>query len=193
MKMIVILFLTIIFASFMKLADLAEEHNIKFKFGLKYLFAVIWGVAGSFAVASGNAVVSSYFIALMFSYILRFRIDTFIHGLSAVIVLSPLLIRDVYISLPIFFACFIIMVGFGYVHDGLDNNRRVKKILLKNRALFLFFEYRMFYYTLFIFVAIIFKEWLLFAIPLLGMGSYEIVRQIGERIERNEKRKVNKK
>jgi hypothetical protein len=179
-----ILLLSAVFAGFMKLADLAEEHGVKFKFGMKYLFSIIWGLAGALCVASGNVAVASYFVALMFNYILRFRVDTFTHGLSTVITLFPLVmsgIVKVSINLIIFLTCFIIMSGFGYIHDRLDDSEKIRKFLLKNKFLYLFFEYRAFYYTLFIFVAIVFKEWLLFAIPVIGMGTYEIVRQLGEK------------
>lgn len=177
---LLVLILTVIFASFMKLADLAEEHSVRFRYGLKYVFAIIWGVAGALNVISGNIAVSSYYIALMFNYIVRFRIDTFTHGLATIIVLAPLLI-GVDISLPIFITCFTIMVAFTFIHDRLDDSKKIRKFLQKRKALFTFFEYRMHYYFLFIFVALIFKEWLLFAIPFLGMLSYEIVRQLGER------------
>lgn len=179
----VIIFLTIIFAAFTKLADLGEEHGVKFKFGSNYLFAIIWGMAGALCIASGNVIASGYFIAENLQHIVRGRIDNFRHGLATFIALSPFIFSDVKIALSIVIPAFLIMSIFGFLHDSLAEVERpkIKKVLEKIKLIKTFFEYRAYYYVVFFFWALIIKEWLLFFIPLVGMGTYEIIRQIGEK------------
>src|SRR3989338_1887819 len=103
-----------------KIADLLDEHGLKWFFGANILFGVLWGFFLSLLVISQNFVVASLAFARLLSYILRYRIDYLNHGIAAVTVLVAFAANNVQLAWTAFWYFFAVFAIGGFIHDALD-------------------------------------------------------------------------
>jgi hypothetical protein len=91
---------------FTKLADLFVEHGYKTSVSNKVMLGVLWGVFGSLVVI-GSPLVGAFYLGILLSWILRYKLDYYNHGIGGVLILVTLFFVDLpkdmilLISLPI--------------------------------------------------------------------------------------------
>ena len=158
-----------------KIADLLDEHGLKWFPGANILFGVLWGFFLSLLVISQNFVVASLAFARLLSYILRYRIDYLNHGIAAVTVLVAFAANNVQLAWTAFWYFFAVFAIGGFIHDSLDERPAIKKWLGKH--LTAFFEYRGHIYLFPLIFSAVTGEWLAFAVATAHMLPYELVRQ----------------
>jgi len=138
------------------------------------LFGVLWGTFLGMLVINQDAVISNLALAMLFSYILRFRIDYINHGIAAVIVLSMAFLFKTVIIWPSFVFFFLTFAIGGLIHDAMEEKPGVKSLL---GDLAVFFEYRIYIYLLPLIYSIITGAWMAFFVASAHMFAYECVRQ----------------
>ncbi len=75
-----------LFGLFTKLADLCDEHHWKPFKGAGLFFGILWGIFGA-AVIIGHPLIGSFYLAILFHWILRNKIDYLNHGIATIIIL----------------------------------------------------------------------------------------------------------
>ena len=76
-------FLTGIFTKF---ADIANDDGFEVGKGINIFMGVLWGVFGSLVVF-GSAYVAAFYLGILLSWIFRFKLDNYSHGIGGTIVL----------------------------------------------------------------------------------------------------------
>jgi hypothetical protein len=164
-----------------KMADLLNEHGLKWFRGANILFGILWGSFLSLLVINQNVIISNLTFAMLLAYILRYRIDYLNHGIAAVIVIFTFLINGAIISLGVLILFFLVFSIGGLTHDALTEKPQIKKFF--GRPLNLFFEYRIYIYLIPLIYSIYTGIWMVFLIASAHMLSYEIIRQYYKEIK----------
>tara|TARA_Y100000310_G_C20611146_1_gene778080 strand:+ start:293 stop:832 length:540 start_codon:yes stop_codon:yes gene_type:complete len=106
-----------IFGLTTKLSDLFNEHGLKWFKGADILFGVLWGIFGALTII-GNPLAGSLYLAILFHWILRDKIDYVNHGIAATIIfLSVLLTPNLVIEPTFFLTILVIYSTFGILRD----------------------------------------------------------------------------
>lgn len=111
----------------MKIADLLDEHGLKWFPGDKMLFGILWGFFGILLILS-RADIANILLARILAYIPRKRLDYFNHALAAIVIIIAFLWKSSF-SPIVFFSFFAIFLIFGYIRDYYGNHRQKKDIL----------------------------------------------------------------
>jgi hypothetical protein len=74
---------------FTKLADLFVEHGYKTSVSNKIMLGVLWGFFGSLVVI-GSPLVGAFYLGILLSWILRYKLDYYNHGIGGVLILFTL-------------------------------------------------------------------------------------------------------
>ena len=111
------------FGLFTKLADLCNEHKWNPFRGAALLFGFLWGIFGA-AVVIANPLLGSFYLAILFHWILRNKIDRLNHGIGSVIILiSFVFVSETYqFDWYLFSFIFIVYTIFGLLRD----NRKIR-------------------------------------------------------------------
>jgi hypothetical protein len=111
----------------MKIADLLDEHGLRFFMWSDILFGILWGAFGSLLILNSN-VLANVMLAMVVAFILRYKIDYLNHGIAS----SMMLITFLFVSsfephtfLP-FFGVFTIL---GLAEDYLSDKSKFKTIV----------------------------------------------------------------
>lgn len=83
---IILLTSSFLFGISTKIADLQNEHGLKLFKGANILFGILWGFFASLIVI-GNALVGTFYLAILLHWILRNKIDYLNHGIAAAMIL----------------------------------------------------------------------------------------------------------
>ena len=112
-----------LFGFFTKLADLTDEHKIHFFRGDSFLFGILWGFFGAMVIL-GSPLLGSFYLAILFHWILRGKIDYFNHRLATLIILiSFIWVFDGYVfDWFLFGSIFFVYSLFGLLRD----NKKIK-------------------------------------------------------------------
>ncbi len=162
-----VLLYSILFGSFMKLADCFNEHGFKWFKGDAVFFGTLFGIFGGLLILSNNHLTNLY-LALLLVNVLRFRVDRFNHGIAAIIMfLSFLLVMNNF-NWTYFLYFFLTFSIFGVLMDVLFPRIRVNKKIKK------IFEFRWFYFLFSLAFSIYTKEWIVFLSITLFQISYNI-------------------
>lgn len=131
-KVLLFMFVSLLFGITMKGADLCNEHKCKFFPFDKYILGVAWGVSGV-VIIFFHSMLGNIYAALILVFIFRAKIDHINHVIGAVLVLIGYIFRlwnnsQIYdfVLLIHFFLIFIIT---GFLHDYLKG--RISRCLTK--------------------------------------------------------------
>lgn len=102
---LVILFNAFAAGIFTKLADASVDNNLKVKEINKVLFGILWGAFASLAVF-GSALVAAFYFGILLSWIVRYKLDYYNHGIGGAMVLF-----SIYLVHPTGFLHYVIMGG----------------------------------------------------------------------------------
>jgi hypothetical protein len=113
----------------MKMADLMDEHGLKASKFTKIVMGIAWGGFGSILLIHDRLLASVY-IALLFSFIFRAKIDYLNHGIGATIMLLVYIFqlqRNIMkLSEGLFFLFFFCFLIPGLLHDFIANKSKEK-------------------------------------------------------------------
>ncbi len=168
----VILICAALYGVTMKIADLLDEHGLKWFKGNAILFGFLWGVFGALLVIS-NVQVANVLLAMILAFIFRMRIDYRNHAIAVVIIITSFLLYSEFN--PFIFSVFLgNFIVFGYWKDLLDDYRKRKNWLQK-------FTETGWYYIIPTFIYAIFtSQWIVFYTFTTYIIFYDIVKYIGE-------------
>lgn len=165
-----------------KIADLLNEHGLKWFRGANIIFGVLWGTFLALLVINQNIVISNLAFAMLLGYILRYRIDHLNHGIASSIVIFAFLVNGAIIDWGVLIFFFAVFGLGGLVHDTLDERPKFKKFL--GKYLTVFFEYRMYIYLFPLIYSVFTGTWMAFLVASGHMLSYEIIRQYYAKIQK---------
>ena len=130
---LMIILISVLWGVTEKIADLTDEHGLKLFKGANITFGVLWGFFLALLAINQNVVVSSLAIAMLMSYILRYRIDYLNHGIAAIIVLFAFFAKGAIIDWGALLFFFTVFGLGGLVHGSLTEKPGIKKFLGKGK------------------------------------------------------------
>ena len=177
---LLIVIYAVLFGITMKIADLLDEHGLKWFKGSTILFGFFWGGFGALIILSNN-ILANIYLAIILAFVLRYRIDFLNHGIATTIMFLTFLSTQT-INWNIFLIFFISFATFGLIHDYLENKKFKENILKKLSDL------RTQYYLIPLIYSIITGTWIVFFTVSLNMLSYEITLRQGMKIIKKQKK-----
>jgi len=168
----VILIFAVLYGITMKVADLLDEHGLKWFKGSAILFGILWGIFGALLVVS-NVQVANVLLAMILAFIFRMRIDYRNHAIATVIIITSFLLYSIFEPLTffIFLANFMI---FGSLKDVMDDYYKRRDWLQK------FTESGWYYIIPTLIFAYFTSFWIVFYVFTTYIVCYDIVKYIGE-------------
>lgn len=152
---------------FTKLADIANDDGLKVSKKLNILFGLIWGIFGSLVVL-GSPLVAAFYLGILFSWIHRYKLDNYSHGIGGSIILATIFYIHPTSKLQIIIAAvtFVLFTLFGLLSRY--------KFLNKN----VFVEYNVYSFVFLAAMAIIYPQvWLVVAASLANVIGYHLVKK----------------
>ena len=163
----------ILYGVTMKVADLLNEHGLKWFKGSQIFFGVLWGIFGAVLVFS-SPVVANIILAMNLAFIVRGRLDYFNHQLGASIIILAFLFYSPF-ELLLFAIFYAIFVLFGSIKDYIDD-------VLKKNGLFATINEAMLYYPIPTFIyCMLYGNWIVFWIFLFYTTAYNITKLVGKK------------
>lgn len=74
---------------FTKLGDIANDDGFKLSRSLNIFMGLLWGVFGSLVVL-GNGYVAAFYLGILLSWIHRYKLDNYSHGIGGSIILATI-------------------------------------------------------------------------------------------------------
>ena len=111
----IILIFAALFGITMKMADLLDEHGLKWFKGSATTFGILWGLFGALLIAS-NVQIANVLLAMILAFIFRMRIDYKNHAIATVIIIVAFLLYSSFEPL-IFFVFLANFMIFGSLKD----------------------------------------------------------------------------
>lgn len=155
----------------MKVADLLNEHGLKwFKYS-SIFFGILWGIFGALLIINTNPAIGSIVVAMNIAFIIRDRLDYLNHQIAATIIILTGISFGQIVVLP-FIIFFFIFLIFGSLKDSLGGVFKSKNFLsLANES--------MLYYPIpTLIYAMIYGDWLLFIVFTTYTLSYNLTKII---------------
>ena len=150
-----IILCALLFGITMKIADLLDEHGLKWFKGSALLFGFLWGGFGALLVLSNN-VIANLMVAMNIAFIIRNRLDYLNHQIAASIIIIAFLFTAT-LSPILFISFFVIFLIFGSLRDYVGD-----KIKKKNKIQFIY-DNVMWYYPIPTFVyCLLYGNWIIF-------------------------------
>src|SRR3989344_457227 len=178
-ELVLVLVYSGIFGITMKIADLLNEHGLKFFKGDSIIFGFLWGIFGSLLVTSDSSI-ANLILATVVGFIPRMKIDYINHVIAASIIIIVFLLYQTFVPM-IFFPFFLIFVTIGTVRDFIRKLSGGKSEISFFKNIFKKFYY-VFYYDIFSYVPLVFiysfmtSNWMLFYFGLTNSLFYNIAK-----------------
>ncbi|MBI2579276.1 MAG: hypothetical protein HYW27_00055 [Candidatus Aenigmarchaeota archaeon] len=160
-----------LFGIFAKIADLLDEHGLKWFRGSAVLFGVLWGIFFALLIISDN-LVASFWIAILIHWILRRKIDYLNHGIAVSIILLVFIwnIPNFVIDWLVLLSVFVVYVAVGLLREF--------ELVKQNW----FVEYNSHGFVLLIALMIFnFQYWIILASFFVNTLFYQSTKHIGEK------------
>lgn len=163
-----------LFGITIKVADLMDEHGLKWFKGSRVLFGILWGIFGSLLMLSSNALVAGAFLAMILGCLVRNLLDYRNHQIGAAImyITGFGLVQVDFHSFIVFFILFVIL---GSIKDYTDDVLHIEKGFIK------IFELMPYYPTISLIYSLIFGNWLLFFTLTTFTIFYNVTKLIGKK------------
>lgn len=172
------IFLIIIFAVlygvFMKIADLLNEHGLKWFKGSAVLFGFLFGIFGALLVL-GNNLIGNIMLAMVICMILRNRLDYLNHRIAASIIIIVFLFSSVLTPILFisFYATFLI---FGALRDYIG-----EKIKKKSKLQTIYDSVMWYYPVPTLIYCLIYGNWIVFWAFLTFTIAYDLTKYVAKR------------
>lgn len=158
----------------MKIADLLDEHGLKWFKGSRIIFGILWGVFGALLVLSHNTI-ANIILAMNIAFIIRNRLDYLNHQIAASIIIISFLFFASF-QPWLFLTFFFIFLIFGSLRDYVG-----EKIKKKGRALILYDEIRWYYPIPTLIYCLLYGNWIVFWAFLLFTIGYDLTKHIAKK------------
>jgi len=165
---IIVIIISAFLGATMKIADLLNEHDYKwFKYS-DLLFGLLWGISGAYLITI-NQILATIWIAVLFCFIVRYRLDYFNHGIAAGIWFITMLyinynLRDNLIPFIYFASLFTIT---GLIHDYFQ----YKNPNIKGALKLFFIDFKLYWYI----IALGYSLYSVTIYPILTIWTFECV------------------
>lgn len=175
-EIIIVSVLSVLFSVTMKIADLLNEHGLKWFKYADILFGILWGAFGSF-LALRDTAIANVLLAMMVGFVIRKRLDYTNHIIAFAIIVSTIFGFSAIVP-KIFFPFATTIVVLGLIKDLKYS---------KNKSKFSKFIEKVYLYIPLIYAApslvysIFYGNWSVFAAFFLYDLSYNITRIIAKR------------
>jgi len=168
---LMIILYALLYGITMKVADLLDEHGLKWFKGSAIFFGFLWGIFGVLLVLS-NSTIAIIMLAMNLAFITRNRLDYINHQIAASIIIISFLFSSTFnpILFVIFYFVFLI---FGSLKDYVDD------ILKKKSGILVSLNEAMLYYPIPTFIyCLLYGNWIVFWAFLTYTIAYNIIKQI---------------
>ncbi|MBU0648529.1 hypothetical protein KJ969_00235 [Patescibacteria group bacterium] len=163
----------ILYGMTMKVADLLNEHGLKWFRGSAVFLGVLWGVFGSLLVIS-NQNIANIILAMNIAFIIRNRLDFLNHQIAAAIIIISFLFFSTF-NPTLFVVFFIIFLIFGSLKDYVGDILKKKGMLATLNEAMLYYPIPTFTYCS------IYGNWIIFWAFLLYTVSYDCTKYIAKK------------
>lgn len=164
----------ILYGITMKIADLLNEHGLKWFKGSAIVFGVLWGLAGSMLVL-GDSTVANIVLAMNIAFIVRNRLDYANHRIAASMIIITFLLAQS--AMPyVFLAFFLVFLVFGSLKDYGDDVLKIRK-----RWFYVLNEAMLYYPIPTLVYCIFYGNWVVFYVFLVYTASYDIVKLVARK------------
>lgn len=162
-----------LFGITIKVADLMDEHGLRWFKGDRIIFGFLWGTFGSLLMLNTDSVIAGAFLAMILACLIRNRLDYLNHQIGA----SLMFITGfglVLVNFKTFLIFFLLFITFGSIKDYTDDVLHIKKGVVRVFEL-------MPYYPLISFVYCLkYGNWLLFWTLTTFTILYNVTKTIGK-------------
>ncbi len=160
-----------------KLADLFVEHGYKASSKIKILLGIGWGIFGSLVVI-GNPLIGAFYFAILLSWIIRYKLDYYNHGIGgALILLTLFYIRpDGILVNLILFPTLILFTFFGILSREYGLKDRLSWFHRYNAYSFIYLGILAYFYS---------EVWMVFFASLANVLGYHGVRYLFKERQQN--------
>lgn len=170
---LIIIVSAILYGITMKVADLLNEHGLKWFKGSAVFFGVLWGIFGSLLVI-GDKNIANIILAMNVAFIIRNRLDFINHQIASTIIIIVFLFFSTFN--PVLFAMFyIIFLIFGSLKDYVGDILKKKSVLATLNEAMLYYPIPTFIYCL------IYGNWIIFWTFLLYTISYDYIKYLAKK------------
>ena len=150
-----IIFYAILHGITMKIADLLDEHGLKWFRGSAILFGFLWGGFGVLLVSSNNTI-ANIILAMNIAFIARNRLDYINHQIAASIIIISFLFNAT-LSPILFLSFYAIFLVFGSLRDYVGD--RIKN---KNKLQLVYDNVQLYYIIPTFIYCLIYGKWIVF-------------------------------
>lgn len=158
----------------MKIADLLNEHGLKWFKGSAIIFGFLFGIFGALLVLSGN-VLANIMLAMVIAMIIRHRLDYLNHQIAASIIIITFLFSSVFNPL-LFMIFYTVILIFGLLRDYVGD------VLKKKNKLSSLYDGIMWYYPIPTLVyCLIYGNWIVFWAFFAYTFSYDLTKYLAKR------------
>ncbi|MFA6551707.1 MAG: hypothetical protein WCV41_04240 [Patescibacteria group bacterium] len=170
---LIIVVSAILYGITMKVADLLNEHGLKWFKGSAVFFGVLWGIFGSLLVI-GDKNIANIILAMNVAFIIRNRLDFINHQIASTIIIIIFLFFSTFN--PVLFTIFyIIFLIFGSLKDYVGDILKKKSVPATLNEAMLYYPIPTFIYCL------IYGNWIIFWTFLLYTISYDYVKYLAKK------------
>ena len=164
-----IILYAILYGITMKVADLLDEHGLKWFKGADILFGFLWGIFGALLIIA-HPIVGIIVLASTISFLLRNLLDYLNHQIAAAIIIISFIIYGNF-DLLIFIIFFLVYYIFGSLKDHLDNKKKPRKGFASKLV-----ELAPYGPLATLIYSLITNDWMVFVAWTLAVGVYDIVK-----------------
>ena len=158
----------------MKVADLLNEHGLKWFKGSAIVFGSLWGIFGAMLVMGDNTI-ANIMLAMNIAFIIRHRLDYINHQIASSIIIIAFLFTSTF-SPVLFLVFYFAFLIFGSMKDYVND------ILKKKSGIFVLLNEAMLYYPIPTFIyCMIYGNWIVFWTFLFYTIAYDLTKYIGKK------------
>ena len=152
----------------MKIADLLNEHGLKWFSGSQILFGILWGIFGALLIFF-DTTIANIILAMNLAFIVRNRLDYLNHQIAASIIIIIFLFGGIFVP-TLFLIFYAIFIVFGSLKDYVDD------VLKKSGRLATLNELMLYYPIPTLVYCMLYGNWPVFWIFLLYTAAYDVTK-----------------
>lgn len=166
-----IILYALLFGITMKIADLLDEHGLKWFKGSALLFGLLEGLVAVLLVLS-NTLIANILLAMTLAFIIRNRLDYLNHQVAASIIIIAFLFSQTFNPI-LFLVFYFVFLIFGslkdYVGDVVKTKKKIVNLLTESM---LYYPVPTFIYCLF------YGNWIVFGAFLSYTLAYDLTKYV---------------